>query len=260
VKVNRVSGHKFELIEFSRVPFDPEIPRTIRISLSSKVGAAEILRPRHEGRAVGHHPLGRGGNPLPQDPKVPRTKSPILPTGPIKSIPPSRKRKTSSILKSWRGRRGRGEEDRGDGLYGPAQEVEDLKDLFVRSASAGGHLIVPFAFQTLLRSGRLEAHGTAVSNLYIGRDWSRIDIFSDGNLVLSRGIKAGIRTMVEALQHEIEQNWFELTLAKSPTSDQGRIRAIKMRLKQELEIAQTVFFGPIHGTADAGRPGQTAGH
>jgi hypothetical protein len=72
--------------------------------------------------------------------------------------------------------------------------------------------------------------------------------FRRPNLVLSRGIKAGIRTMVEALQREIEQNWFELSLAKSPTSDQNRIRAIKMRLKQELEIAQNLFFSPIYGT------------
>jgi Tfp pilus assembly PilM family ATPase len=132
----------------------------------------------------------------------------------------------------------------------PRQEVEDLKDLFVRAGlPLAGISIVPFAFQTLLRSGCLETHGAAVSSLYIGRNWSRIDIFYDGNLVLSRGIKAGMRTMVEALQREIEQNWFELTLAKSPTSDQGRIRAIKMRLKQELDIAQSVFFGPIQGTA-----------
>jgi hypothetical protein len=60
--------------------------------------------------------------------------------------------------------------------------------------------------------------------------------------------------MVEALQREIEQNWFELTLAKSPTSDQSRIRAIKMRLKQELEIAQNVFFGPIHAPAAVDSP------
>ena len=111
--------------------------------------------------------------------------------------------------------------------------------------------IVPFAFQTLLRSGRIRSHGAAISSLYIGRDWSRIDIFMNDSLVLSRGIKAGIRTMIEALQREIEGSWFELSLAKSPTSDQNRIRAIKMRLKQELEAAQNLFFAPIHSAPAA---------
>jgi hypothetical protein len=136
-----------------------------------------------------------------------------------------------------------GSKDRGDGLSRP-QEVEDLRT-FVQAGFVDEASPSP---SDPCGSGRVKTHGAAVSSLYIGRDWSRIDIFADANLVLSRGIKAGIRTMVEALQREIEQNWFELSLAKSPTSDQNRIRAIKMRLKQELEIAQNLFFSPIYGT------------
>ena len=132
----------------------------------------------------------------------------------------------------------------------PRQEVEDLRGLFARAGFAlTGISIVPFAFQTLLRTGRIRSYGAAVSTLYIGRDWSRIDIFSGDSLVLSRGIKAGIRTMTDALQKEIEQNWFELSLAKSPTSDLNRIQAIKQRLKQELDAAHNVFFGAIHAEA-----------
>jgi Tfp pilus assembly PilM family ATPase len=137
----------------------------------------------------------------------------------------------------------------------PRQVVEEFQNLFAQAGfPLAGISIVPFAFQTLLRCNRVPAHGVAVSSLYIGRDWSRIDIFSEGNLLLSRGIKAGIRTMVEALQNEIEQNWFELTLAKSPTSDQNRIRAIKTRLKQELELSQGVFFSPVHGSGANAAP------
>jgi Tfp pilus assembly PilM family ATPase len=129
----------------------------------------------------------------------------------------------------------------------PRKEVEDLQYLFGRAGFAlSGISIIPFAIQTLLRSNRVQAGEGAVASLYVGRDWSRIDIFSDNNLLLSRGIKAGVRTMLEALGREIEQNWFELSLAKSPTSDQNRIRAIKARLKQELEAAQNLFFAPIY--------------
>ncbi len=90
-----------------------------------------------------------------------------------------------------------------------------------------------------------------VSSLYIGRDWSRIDIFSEGSLVLSRGIKAGVKTMLEALRTEIEGNLFELSIARSPTKDTARIRAIKKKLKYELEQAHQLFFGEVQDTPSA---------
>ncbi len=134
----------------------------------------------------------------------------------------------------------------------PRQEVEELKSLFARAGfTLKGISIVPFAVQTLLRTGRVRSYGAAVSCLYIGREWSRIDIFREDSLALSRGIKAGMRTMTDALQKEIEENWLELSLAKSPTSDPNRIRAIKQRLKQELDVSLELFFGPIHGAAPA---------
>jgi Tfp pilus assembly PilM family ATPase len=78
----------------------------------------------------------------------------------------------------------------------PVDEVIALKNIFARASfPLTGISIVPFAFQTLLRAHRMEAPDQHVSSLYIGRDWSRIDIFSGGNLMLSRGIKAGVRTM-----------------------------------------------------------------
>jgi hypothetical protein len=86
-----------------------------------------------------------------------------------------------------------------------------------------------------------------VSSLYIGRDWSRIDIFSGGNLMLSRGIKAGVRTMMEALRKEIESGSKGLSLIKAPDEEVGRIRSVKRKLKLDLELAQRYFFGYIPG-------------
>jgi Tfp pilus assembly PilM family ATPase len=129
----------------------------------------------------------------------------------------------------------------------PQAEIKELKDLFNKAGfPLTGISIVPFAFQTLLRTGRIDTPETHVSSLYIGRDWSRIDIFSEGNLMLSRGIKAGVKTMIEALRTEIEGNLFELSIAKSPTKDTARIRAIKKKLKFELDHAHQLFFGVIH--------------
>lgn len=132
----------------------------------------------------------------------------------------------------------------------PQEEIRDLRDLFNKAGfPLTGISIVPFAFQTLLRSGRIATDEIHVSSLYIGRDWSRIDIFSEGNLMLSRGIKAGVKTMIEALRTEIEGNLFELSIAKSPTKDTARIRAIKKKLKFELDHAHQLFFGVIHDSS-----------
>ncbi len=129
----------------------------------------------------------------------------------------------------------------------PLDEVVALKEMFAKAGfPLSGISIVPFAFQTLLRTRRVEASDQFVASLYIGRDWSRIDIFSGGNLTLSRGIKAGVRTMMEALKKEIESTRKSLSLVKSPNEDVGRIRAVKKKLKLDLEVAQKYFFGYIH--------------
>jgi hypothetical protein len=52
--------------------------------------------------------------------------------------------------------------------------------------------------------------------------------------------------MIEALRAEIEGNLFELSIAKSPTKDTTKIKAIKKKLTHELEQAHQLFFGGIH--------------
>ena len=142
----------------------------------------------------------------------------------------------------------------------PKDEVVALKDMFAKAGfPLSGISIVPFAFQTLLRTRRVEASDRFIASLYIGRDWSRIDIFSGGNLTLSRGIKAGVRTMMEALKKEIESTRKGLSLVKSPTEDVGRIRAVKKKLKLDLEVAQKYFFGYIHEPAPGDEQAQKLG-
>ncbi|OPL15153.1 MAG: hypothetical protein AVO39_01760 [delta proteobacterium MLS_D] len=85
----------------------------------------------------------------------------------------------------------------------PRKNVEDTRGLF---AAAGyplaGLTIAPMALQNIFRTDWVPAHDRTIASLYIGRGWSRIDIFSDGNLVMTRGIKAGINSMVESLVDE----------------------------------------------------------
>jgi type IV pilus assembly protein PilM len=86
----------------------------------------------------------------------------------------------------------------------PRQEVEQMTATFREAGyPLKGLSIVPFAVQNLLRMGILPHQGRDICNLFIGRDWSRIAIYANGNLILARGIKAGMRSMVEGLQQGI---------------------------------------------------------
>lgn len=85
------------------------------------------------------------------------------------------------------------------------EEVYEIRDMFSKVGfPLTGISMAPFTFQNLIKRGWLGSEGDSVCSLFIGRTWSRIDVFARGNLVLSRDIKAGTDSMVEALQEGIE--------------------------------------------------------
>ena len=82
----------------------------------------------------------------------------------------------------------------------PRQEIEDLKALFSRiGRPLTGISIVPFSVQNLFRTAWIPAIEGTVASLFIGNDFSRIDVYFADNLVMTRGIKAGLSSMAEAL-------------------------------------------------------------
>lgn len=94
----------------------------------------------------------------------------------------------------------------------PREEIEALKNAFQSIGyPLNGISIVPFAIQNLFRTRILVHRDEDVCCLFIGRDWSRIAIYSNGNIVLSRGIKAGMRSMIEAINVRNHQkgDWSE---------------------------------------------------
>jgi type IV pilus assembly protein PilM len=249
VKLKRLSGQNHELLEYTRVPFDSEIPREnpdfhlfLRPALLEFCGSdrnadmwCTISSARVETRQF----------------RVPKVADRQLP---------------NAIYWTYQRESAFDEEEK---LFDfeilgevqdeqpvkmdvlaytiPRDEVVALRDMFVKAGfPLTGISIVHFAFQTLKRTRRVEAVDEYVASLYIGRDWSRIDIFRGGNLTLSRGIKAGVRTMMEALQKEIEGSRKGLSLVKSPDEDVGRIRAVKKKIKLDLNLAQKYFFGHIN--------------
>jgi len=252
VMISRISDQKYEMLEYERIPFDdnvdrqsPQFPQFLRTVLANFCGNSKnvelwctIPSARVETRQI----------------RIPKVNPKQIPNSvywsykKISSFDETKNIFDFEIL---------GEVEEGDrpkidvmAYTAPQQEIKELKDMFSKAGyPLKGISIVPFAFQSILRSGQIETDEMNVSSLYIGRDWSRIDIFAAGNLVLSRGIKAGVKTMIEALRTEIEGNLFELSIAKSPTKDSARIRAIKKKLKSELEQAHQLFFGVIHDSA-----------
>jgi Tfp pilus assembly PilM family ATPase len=103
----------------------------------------------------------------------------------------------------------------------PIRDIEEIKSLFSKiGRSLTGISIVPFAAQNIFRAGWTSTSDDTVAYLFIGNDFSRIDIYSKGNLIMTRGIKAGINSMVEAL-HEVLQA-SEKTVPSAIDLDQAR--------------------------------------
>jgi type IV pilus assembly protein PilM len=246
IKIHRVSDHKFRMLEFARIPFDPSISR-------ESPQFHQFLKPILA-NFCGHSknveiwctiPSARVGI---RQIRIPKVKPRLIPNSVYWSYQRISPFNEKDILFDFEVL---GDVEEDDKLKidvmaytAPKSAVKDLEDLFSKSGfPLTGISIVPFALQSLLRTGRIKTVESHIASLYIGRDWSRIDIFSEGCLVLSRGIKAGVKTMLEALRTEIEGNLFELSIARSPTKDTARIRAIKKKLKDELEQAHQLFFG-----------------
>ncbi len=88
----------------------------------------------------------------------------------------------------------------------PKSEVEEVKDLFTGiGLPVTGISITPFAVQNIFRTEWIPTLQGTVASLFIGNDFSRIDIFSRGNIVMTRGIKAGTNSMVETLMEALNE-------------------------------------------------------
>jgi len=89
----------------------------------------------------------------------------------------------------------------------PKNEINNARELFNKAGwPLKGISIVPFAIQNLLKAGWIRSSGKNVCTVFIGRDWSRIAIFSKNILILSRDIKAGARSMVQAILETLDKN------------------------------------------------------
>jgi Tfp pilus assembly PilM family ATPase len=130
----------------------------------------------------------------------------------------------------------------------PKREISQLKHIFSKSGyPLTGISIVPFALQNLVRSQWIETEGENTCTLFIGSDWSRIAIFSKGNLVLSRDIKAGIRSMIASISEKADNGLPEQSVV---TDDTDGTATMGVNLEDTTNIdeeqAQRLFFTITH--------------
>ena len=125
----------------------------------------------------------------------------------------------------------------------PKQEVQEMRDLF---ESAGypldGLTIAPFAIQNLFRTDWIPSFEQTVATLYIGRDWSRIDIFSKGVLVMTRGIKAGINSMIQELMEWYNESVERVSLEESQVEETSEAADAAKNVVMETEDARELLF------------------
>ena len=115
----------------------------------------------------------------------------------------------------------------------PIREVEEIKSLFSKvGLPLTGISIVPFAVQNIFRTGWIPKSTGTAAYLFIGNDFSRIDIYTKGSLIMTRGIKAGINSMVESLLEVLQSQDHE----KSTLPEEENTPAINV------EQARNVLF------------------
>ena len=105
-----------------------------------------------------------------------------------------------------------------------------------------GLSIVSFAIRNLLRTGRMNQVEGAVGSLYISDDWSRVDIFSSENLILARGIKSGMNSLVEGIMQGMGEMEEEGPLEADERKDGVRPEAPGRKMSADLLKARRILF------------------
>ncbi|MCX5849001.1 MAG: hypothetical protein NTW65_06090 [Deltaproteobacteria bacterium] len=133
--------------------------------------------------------------------------------------------------------------------------IEEVKTLFSdMGINLAGITIVPFAIQNIFRSKWMPANEEIFASLFIGNNFSRIDVYKKENLVMTRGIKTGSsNSMVEAIAASVSDKTGNLKLkhdeakkilfSLSPDSEKLKDTDVGYNLKKEeiLEMISPVW-------------------
>ena len=136
----------------------------------------------------------------------------------------------------------------------PRKEVYGLKRIFSEAGfPLAGISIVPFAVQNLLQTVMQHLKERDICQLSIGIDSSRIAIYSEGRLVLSRGIKSGIKSMILCISDAIKTDSFDS--AKLSLQAYKKILTKDRNAGNDMDddLAHKIFFNFIRGARPISR-------
>lgn len=209
VKLLQLSGQQWRLLDYARVPFDPrvsiespEFPRFLKSTLTKFLGSS--------GKIELWSLISAAGVELDhiRIPKVAEKQVANAVYWTVKKKTPFDEKKTVFDFEVQGDVFEKGVRKIAVAVYNaPIREVEETRDLFSKSGfTLTGITISPFALQNLFRTGWVPTFDQTVASLHIDHDWSRIDIFSKGSLVLTRGIKTGVNSMIESLMQGVGES------------------------------------------------------
>lgn len=133
----------------------------------------------------------------------------------------------------------------------PKAEIENIKNLFSDiGITLAGITIISFAIQNIFRSRWVPATKEVFVSLFIGNDFSRIDVYNKENLVMTRSIKTGNSSMVEAIIESVLEKTGNVRLQNeeakrilsslSPDSEKLKDSEVGYNFKKE-EILEMIF-------------------
>lgn len=88
----------------------------------------------------------------------------------------------------------------------PIDALKEIKELFsIIKFPLEGITIKTFAIQNIFRTHFMPDIPDTIIRLFIGNDFSRIDIYSNGELAITRDIKTGIESIIEAITEHLNE-------------------------------------------------------
>lgn len=154
----------------------------------------------------------------------------------------------------------------------PRGIVEERKVLFEAAGfPLTGATISPIALQTLFRAKWVPNTAKVWANIFVGRNWSRIDVFDRGDLVMSRAVKAGTNSMTEAFHDAYNERVETLAAAAAKVREEQEAAAAAsgagdavtfapaeadgLAVELEVDLPELVFEGlPGEGESPGGGP------
>jgi Tfp pilus assembly PilM family ATPase len=143
----------------------------------------------------------------------------------------------------------------------PRDEVKRLQTAFSKSGyPLTGVSIVPFGIQNLLKAEWMETDGKNICSLFVGKDWSRIAIYADGNLMLGRDIKAGVHSIIGAISENLHPQAMDAaasvenllmpamadnTRASEPTAEQVLLAFLRDQLPHDPQQGQPLSAAKV---------------